>query len=275
MTQASSNYVFGHSREELDRLAEQGAMYAPMTRQFLTQAGIRPGMHVLDVGCGTGDVTLLVADIVGESGSVTALDKSPAAISATKARTQNLNVPVHVVNCNLDDVHGEMGARATYDAVVGRFFLAYVKDGGATLRSLASRLAPGGLVLMIEADLRRARTVPEGSLYGRCIDLMANTFEQMGHASESGAALYGAFIEAGLPLPEMDMRAIVTAGPNSLAYDYLAGTISSLLPAMEALGMATSEELDPATLSGRLRAEALSSSAVIYGPPMTAAWACI
>ncbi|WP_246143126.1 class I SAM-dependent methyltransferase [Macrococcus equipercicus] len=43
------------------------------TLRLLQQAGISEGMHVLDVGCGHGEVTQVILELVGKSGSVTAL----------------------------------------------------------------------------------------------------------------------------------------------------------------------------------------------------------
>lgn len=43
-------------------------------------AGLRPGMRVLDVGCGAWDVTFAAADLVGPEGSVVGLDRSPEAL---------------------------------------------------------------------------------------------------------------------------------------------------------------------------------------------------
>jgi protein-L-isoaspartate O-methyltransferase len=59
---------------------------AAWTRQALTLAfarwrekealtSKRPGMRVLDIGCGAGDVSMLVADAVGESGTVVGIDR--------------------------------------------------------------------------------------------------------------------------------------------------------------------------------------------------------
>ncbi|MGI3745500.1 MAG: hypothetical protein ACRYF8_08390 [Janthinobacterium lividum] len=38
------------------------------TTQLLMDAGIGPGMRVLDVGCGSGDVAFLLSGLVGETG---------------------------------------------------------------------------------------------------------------------------------------------------------------------------------------------------------------
>src|SRR5215510_12807426 len=64
------SYVFGHSDRELERLAAQAALVDPITREILVEAGIAPGMRVLDVGSGIGAVAFLVSSLVGEGGSV-------------------------------------------------------------------------------------------------------------------------------------------------------------------------------------------------------------
>jgi len=49
-------YVLGHSDQELARLSEQARIVEPITRRFFREAGLVPGMRVLDVGSGAGDV---------------------------------------------------------------------------------------------------------------------------------------------------------------------------------------------------------------------------
>jgi SAM-dependent methyltransferase len=64
-TQSTSAYVLGHPDAELQRLAEQSAFYADLTEDAFRRAGLAPGMRVLDVGCGAGEVSLLAAATVG------------------------------------------------------------------------------------------------------------------------------------------------------------------------------------------------------------------
>src|SRR6516225_12237738 len=80
--------ALGHSKEELERLSRQAQSFEPFTRQLFQQAGITPGMRVLDVGCGSGDVAFLVAGLVGPSGEVIGADRAAAAVNRATARAQ-------------------------------------------------------------------------------------------------------------------------------------------------------------------------------------------
>ena len=57
-------YGSGIGEDELARLEAQGAAMAAATRMIFAHAGIRPGMRVLDLGCGAGDVSFVAADLV-------------------------------------------------------------------------------------------------------------------------------------------------------------------------------------------------------------------
>ena len=70
-------YAFGHAQRELDRLSLQARILEPYTRRLFVDAGISTGMRVLDVGCGSGDVSMLAGEIVGPSGQVVGVDLRP------------------------------------------------------------------------------------------------------------------------------------------------------------------------------------------------------
>jgi hypothetical protein len=61
-------YAMGRSEAETKRLIRQSGTYAPFTWRLFEQAGLGPGMRVLDVGTGAGDVALMAAEMVGASG---------------------------------------------------------------------------------------------------------------------------------------------------------------------------------------------------------------
>jgi precorrin-6B methylase 2 len=65
-------YIFGHSESEVHRLMRQAPVLTPITRRLCSDAGLARDMRVLDVGCGSGDVSMLAADMVGSGCAVVA-----------------------------------------------------------------------------------------------------------------------------------------------------------------------------------------------------------
>ena len=62
-------------------------MFMP-PKKLVEQAGIKPGFHVLDYGCGSGSYSIASAEIVGESGRVYALDIQPLAVKMVKDKVR-------------------------------------------------------------------------------------------------------------------------------------------------------------------------------------------
>jgi len=68
MSDRNSGYQLGSADDELARLELQGRALSPATYMIFDAAGIRPGMRVLDLGCGVGDVAFVAAGLVGPDG---------------------------------------------------------------------------------------------------------------------------------------------------------------------------------------------------------------
>jgi Methyltransferase domain len=69
-----TDYALGRTDDEYSRLMAQAVLLRPLTERMLRAAGVSAGMDVLDVGCGVGDVSFLVSELVGPEGSVVGMD---------------------------------------------------------------------------------------------------------------------------------------------------------------------------------------------------------
>jgi ubiquinone/menaquinone biosynthesis C-methylase UbiE len=257
---AARPYALGYTEREFRRLTLQGEFFRDLTADVLERAGIAPGMHVLDVGCGIGDVSLLAAELVGLSGSVVGVDRSAeatrlAAWRAAEAGFEHARFAVSEIDA--------FSAAQRFDAVVGRLMLLYLPDPAATLRRLAGLLRPGGIVAFHEMAMTPACSVPDGPLWRRTMNWVTDTFTRAGFEVDVGHRLYATFLAAGLPAPEMISTGRVEGGEQSPAYEVLAATVRSLLPIAERLGVATAAEVDVDSLAERLRREAVEHNACL------------
>jgi SAM-dependent methyltransferase len=263
-----SDYALGHSEQELERLSHQGQVFAPFTRQLFEQAGVRPGMRVLDVGSGAGDVAFLAAELVGPSGEVIGADREVAAVKWATARAHARDVTN--VKFLVNDP-AEMEFDRKFDAVVGRLVLMYYPDPVAALAKLVRHLRPEGLVIFQEFEMENMRSLPPAPTVDRAASWMKQTLSASGARTQIGLELYQLFLAAGLPGPQLRMDTLVGGGAG-FPYELLAGVIESLLPVMEKLKIGTAADVDISTLAERMRDEVAARNGVVIAPALIGAW---
>jgi 2-polyprenyl-3-methyl-5-hydroxy-6-metoxy-1,4-benzoquinol methylase len=262
-------YVLGHSAEELNRLIDQARLFGELTEEVFVRAGIGAGMRVLDVGCGAGDVSFLLARIVGPSGAVVGVDRSADAVAMATARAQSMGLTqVSFSQAEIDDISLDRPV----DAAVGRFVLMYSVEPSITLRRLTANVRAGGIVAFQEMNVAEAKSFPQVDLFEQSMRQIIETLHREKAKTLMGLMLYRTFVEAGLPPPQMIMGARVEGSTDSLGYQIIAQVVKSLLPVMEKLGVATEKEVQIETLTQRLRDEVISRGAVIVLPPLVGAW---
>ena len=104
-TPSASSYVLGHADVEVQRLLLQGRLYDDYTEHALRLAGLRPGMRVLDIGSGPGDVSFVAARLVGPTGSVLGVDAAPAMVELARGRAAEKGLStVHFTQAAVDAI---------------------------------------------------------------------------------------------------------------------------------------------------------------------------
>ena len=264
------NYVLGQSAYEYERLTLQAKAVRPFTEKFFTMAGIRPGMRVLEVGSGIGDVALLVAEIVGPGGRVLGVDRDAVVLESARERTrqQGCSSWVSFQASNLD----ELDVRDQFDAIAGRYILLYQHD--LTIRHLLKFLKAGGIVVFHELDFTDPHSSdPPCAFWDEIYALLSEAFRRAGNPPDYGRRMAKAFVEAGLPFPTVLAESLAGGGRGSYLYRWIANTLISVSPRMEemALAMPTGVIADE-TLAIRLEEEVVASGSQILGPIQFGAW---
>ena len=266
-------YALGHSPQELDRLAVQARLLEPFTRRVFEQAGLGPGMSVLDVGSGAGDVALLVREMVGPEGKVVGTDRAPEALTRARERAAALGYS-NVTFAQGDPV--EMPAEELFDAVVGRFVLMYYPSPADALRGLARHVRPGGILAFQESDNSGARSFPPVPLFDRFFEVTLRAHELSGSDPRMGLKLYPAFIAAGLPAPSLEANVGIMGFEDPYLEplsNFFAQSLRSLMPAILKHGVATEEELGVDTYAERMVAAFRQAGGILISPPFVGAWA--
>jgi len=120
--------------------------------------GIKAGFHVLDYGCGPGSYIIPLAELVGESGKVYALDIHPLAIQKVQAITlkkQLANLETILSDCQtgLPD--------NTLDAVLLYAAFHHLSDSDVVLKELYRVLKPDGILSFSDHHMKENEIVAE------------------------------------------------------------------------------------------------------------------
>lgn len=267
------HYLLGHSEHELRRLDVQGTLFRGVSERGFRAAGLAPGMRVLDLGCGTGDVSMLAAELVGPHGQVVGIDRGEAAVRAAMSRAAGRGIDnVEFRVCEIDAFHEDDG----FDALVGRFVLMHQSDPATVLRSAARSVRPGGVVCMLESwmDVLMSgpHSFPHSPLYDEVVRWKGEVVGGAGADVHAGGRLHSTFIEAGLGTPTTRMEAALEGGPDSLYFRYLALSLESMLPEAERQGIGGYTADDALALEDRLREDVLAARGTLMVWPVVAAW---
>ena len=244
-----SNYVLGHGDSEIQRLLLQGRLYNDHTEHALRLAGLRPGMRVLDVGCGPGDVSCIAAELIGPTGSVLGVDASGDVVELARARA------------------AERGLSTV------RFEQTTIAD--IALRQFAGLVRPGGLVAFCEFDIGAVRSIPDSPLSRALVDGIVRAFQGAGLDPAFGTTLHTLFRQSGLGAPQLSLAAPVGTAHDTDVWAYAVEVWRLLLPVAEQLGLATGELADIDTLLPRILEQAAAADAILVLPPMITAWTLV
>lgn len=113
----------------------------------MTRANIRPGQHILDVGCGTGHTSLALARRVGKEGSVTGLDISHLLLGVARAAATASGL----ANLRFEEADAQTHAfeRARFDVIFSRFGVMFFDDPVAAFANLRPALRGEGLLSFV------------------------------------------------------------------------------------------------------------------------------
>jgi SAM-dependent methyltransferase len=142
MAEHSDRYTHGHHESVL----RSHRWRTPENSAGFLLPHLEPGMALLDVGCGPGNITADLADRVGP-GSVVGLDLADAVVAAARADHQRPNLTFDV-----GDVYALDHDDDSFDVVYAHQVLQHLGDPVAALREMRRVVKPDGVVAVRDSD---------------------------------------------------------------------------------------------------------------------------
>jgi ubiquinone/menaquinone biosynthesis C-methylase UbiE len=202
-------YSHGHHesvlRSHVWRTAENSAAYL--------LPSLRPGLDLLDVGCGPGTITHEFAALV-HPGRVVGVDTSAEVI----AEAVRLHPGSETVTFRVADVYDLEFEDATFDVVHAHQVLQHLADPVRGLRSMRRVTRPGGLVAVRDGDYASFAWAPLDPLLDRWMELYHQICHANGGEADAGRFLLGWVQQAGFVDATATSSTWTFADPSSRAW---------------------------------------------------------
>ena len=233
---SEGDYLLGTRDDEVARLGLQHRVWRPHMLDGFRRARFGRGQTILDVGAGPGFATADLADTVGLSGKVIALERSTNFLSVLRGR--NLpNVEVRAADLVEEDL-GEGIA----DGAWTRWVLAFLSDPAPVVARIARALRPGGVALFHEyIDYQAWRLVPPTADQHRYRELVIKSWRDSGGEPDAALELPRQLAAAGLELVSVrPMVEIITA--DDPMWQWPASFVATNASRLHELGYCSAEE---------------------------------
>ncbi|MEQ9265827.1 MAG: methyltransferase domain-containing protein [Balneolaceae bacterium] len=156
------------------------------TRDFFKAVGINKAMNCLDIGCGTGKVSIMLAKIVGDRGQVLGLDINELNIQLASDSAKH----EHIKNVNFQtfDVY-KLHDKLKYDLIYSRFLLSHLKNPKIVLENALKSLKSGGKLLIEDTDFSGHFSYPRSDYFDQYVSLYQDLLKKRGANANLGLSL--------------------------------------------------------------------------------------
>jgi SAM-dependent methyltransferase len=236
-------YVISGGRVGYDRLQVLSRERWPVTASLFEEVGVAAGMSCVDLGCGSGDVTIELAQLVAPSGLVIGIDMDEVKLELAREAAAGRGL------ANVEFRAGDVDAWSAdpeYDLVYCRFLLHHLVDPRDLLRRMWAAVRPGGALVVEDVDFGGAICDPPNDGHEFARGIYVELLRRRGGDPAMGRELRRVFLELGTT-PAVRLRQGVWSEGEAKAMPLL--TLEAIADAIRAEGLGTDEEIARAEAS--------------------------
>lgn len=233
------DYVLGTHDEESARLLLQHRVWRPRALDAWRRAGFTVGQTLIDLGCGPGHAAVDLAEIVGPSGRIVAIDRSRRFLDTLEATCRQRGLDqITPLELDLNTAGPPPGAA---DGAWARWVFAFVRQPRELLASVGGALKRGGVLVVHEYfDYRTWRLAPRSPEIEEFVRVVMESWRADGGEPDIGLDLPGWLAELGFTVTSL--RPIIDVVPASnFVWQWPAGFIRVGLTRLVELGRLTAE----------------------------------
>lgn len=250
MPSPETEYVLGTNTEEAARLGLQHRLWSSAAHRLWERAGIRPGMNVLDVGCGPGHATMDLAQIVRgipsgpHQGRVVAVDESGAFLKQLNDEAQSRRLTN--IERVLGDVHeiGKLlaGREQTFDLAYARWVFCFLPRPEEVVKGLSLLVKPGGRVAIQDYFNYEIMTLaPKSDAFSTIIRAVGKSWRDQGGDPDVMSRLPAMLRKHGFEVTHLALDGRV-ARPSTTIWHWPDSFWAVFVPRLEKMGYITTSQ---------------------------------
>jgi ubiquinone/menaquinone biosynthesis C-methylase UbiE len=261
----TASYIIRGGVSGFERLRVLSRVLHPTTGALFDRIGVAADMHCLDVGCGSGDVSLELSRRVGASGRVLGVDLDEVKLELARSTADACGA--RGLEFRKADVLA-LPPHPEFDLIYVRFVLTHLTDPGAALAGLVRLLRPNGILAVEDIDMRGCFCHPPSDAHRRQAELYTRAAEAKGGDANIGPRLPELLRAAGLSHVQVGVVQPTALTGETKLIALL--TMQNIADAVITGGHASVQEVD--AIVSELAALAADSTTLIALPRIFQTW---
>lgn len=233
------DYILNTNDQARERLNLQHALYAKNSIQALNITGGLKNKSGLEIGCGSGAMTIEIAKCIGPQGQLLAIDLSEEQTNYAKNVTKDYNN----IRFKVWDVNHLVDLGEQFDFIYCRLVLHHLADAHSTILQMKACLKPGGIVICEEPSLFDSTfCYPKSKSYEQYTQWVRTCFAKSGKDFEIAHRIDHEFELCGFKILDYSLfQPLLRTTPEKQMY---ARALEDLAPQLKALHIATEDEIN-------------------------------